>query len=242
MIKQDAIFQTKSPANSIPKDEYISYLLTLPRGTSRLEKLGESFVFPKNHILVKPGQKTQYCYVLKRGRVISYEYSSSGEERIYHFQEKNSIFLESNLLFDRPVPVGFKTVCTTEVIRINKVTLLKAIKADPQIALDIIESNSMKFFASMEQVRQFKSHNASWKICNLLLVFSQHYGVPYDDKILIQEKISQQLLSSMLGINRITAVRAIKELKDMALIEQINGFYCIRDIEKLKKHQQMLEI
>ena len=240
MTKQDSVFQTKAAAN-MPKDEIISYILTLPRGSSRLEKLGEPILFPKNHILVKAGQRTQYCYVLKKGRVITYEYSPSGEERIYHFQEKGSIFLESNLLFDRPVPVGFKTTCSTEVIRIDKTTLLKAIKTDPQIALHIIESNSMKFFASMEQVRQFKSYNASWKICNLLLVFAQHYGVPYDDKILIKEKISQQLLSSMLGINRITAVRAIKELKDMALIEQINGYYCIRDMERLKKHQQLMD-
>lgn len=240
MTKTDSVFQSKT-AQPIQKDEIISYLLTLPRGSSRPEKLGEHVSFPKNHVIVKAGQRTQYCYVLKNGRVITYEYASSGEERIYHFQEKDSLFLESNLLFDRTVPVGFKTTCPTEVIRIDKPTLLTAIKNNPEIALDIIESNSIKFFASMEQVRQFKSHNASWKICNLLLVFAQHYGVPYDGKILIMEKISQQLLSSMLGINRITAVRSIKELKDMALIEQINGYYCIRDIEKLKRHQSMLD-
>ena len=30
-------------------------------------------------------------------------------------------------------------------------------------------------------------------------------------------------------------VRAIKELREMGLIEQVNGFYCIRDKERMQK-------
>ena len=47
-------------------------------------------------------------------------------------------------------------------------------------------------------------------------------------------------MSNLLGINRITTVRGIKKLKDMGLLEQINGLYCIRDIERLKRHQRQL--
>jgi CRP/FNR family cyclic AMP-dependent transcriptional regulator len=108
------------------------------------------------------------------------------------------------------------------------------------LSMDIMESLSTKYLSAMEQVRHTNFHNAGWKICDLLLIFAEHYGVPYDGKILIKEKISQQLLSNLLGINRVTAVRAIKELKEMALIEQINGYYCIRSLEKLKRHQERM--
>ncbi|MGN0157851.1 MAG: Crp/Fnr family transcriptional regulator [Brotaphodocola sp.] len=240
MTRTDFVSRIKiTPA--VPKDEDFSYFLTLPRGSSRLDKLGEPISFPKNHVIVKAGQRTQYCYILKKGRVITYEYLPSGEERIYYFQGKNSLFLESNLLFDRVVSVGFRTTCPTEVIRIDKPTLLTSMNTNSELALDIMESISVKFFASMEQLRQFKNHNTLWNICGLFLVFAQHYGVLYDGKILITEKISQQLLSSMLGVNRITAVRSIKELKDLGLIEQINGYYCIRDIERLKKYQNSID-
>lgn len=224
----------------VPRAEFVTRLLRLPRGISRLEHLGQKKKVEKDYMLVEAGTVPKYCYIIKRGRVACYEYSISGEERIYNFNEDNSLLLESYLLFDTMVPVNFKTVLPTELICIDKETLLHAISTDSEICMDIMQSLHMKFNTSMEQIRHTNFHNASWKICDLLLMFADRYGVPYDGKVLIKEKISQQLLSNLLGINRVTAVRAIKELKDMSLIEQVNGYYCIRDIEKLKRHQNHL--
>lgn len=224
----------------VPHTEFVSRLLYLPRGIARLEKLGKKQQLPKNHILVRAGERTKYCYIVKQGRVAAYEYTLSGEERIYNFNEQNSLLLEANLLFDYVSPISFKTVKPSELVAVDKETLMETIYADPQVSMDVMESLATKFMSSMDQIRHANFHNAAWKICDLLLVFADRYGVPYDGKILIKEKISQQLLSNLLGINRVTAVRAIKELKEMALIEQINGFYCIRDLEKLKRHQERL--
>lgn len=223
-----------------PRVNLVSRLLYLPRGISRLEKLGTKKTFPKNHVLVQAGTRPRYCYIVKQGRVIGYEYSLTGEERIYNFNEKNSILCEANILFDWESPVSFKTVQPCELVCIDKETLVAAIERDPLISMDIMESMGTKFMSAMEQVRHASFHNAAWKICDLLLIFAEHYGVPYDGKILIKEKVSQQLLSNLLGINRVTAVRAIKDLKDMGLIEQINGYYCIRDKERLRRHQERL--
>lgn len=224
----------------VPRAEFVSRLLRLPRGISRLEKLGNKRTLPKDFMLVEAGEIPKYCFIVKTGRVVCYEYSVSGEERIYNFNENNSLLLESYVLFDTVVPVNFKTTLPSEIIYIDKETLLHAITTDAEICKDIMQSLHWKFNTSMEQIRHVNFHNASWKICDLLLMFAEQYGVEYDGKILIKEKISQQLLSNLLGINRVTAVRAIKELKDMALIEQVNGYYCIRDIDKLKRHQDRL--
>ena len=224
----------------VPQAEFVTRLLRLPRGISRLEKLGEERQVPKDHMLVEAGEIPKYCYIVKTGRVVCYEFSVGGEERIYNFNENNSLLLESYVLFDTVVPVNFKTTLPSKIVYIDKETLVKAISSDPQICMDVMQSMHLKFNSSMEQIRHANFHNASWKICDLLLMFAECYGVEYDGKVLIKEKISQQLLSNLLGINRVTTVRAIKELKDMALIEQVNGYYCIRDIDKLKRHQAHL--
>lgn len=54
------------------------------------------------------------------GRVISSEYSESGEERIYSVNEKGSLILEENLLFGYKVPVNIRTITETEVVRVMK--------------------------------------------------------------------------------------------------------------------------
>jgi CRP/FNR family transcriptional regulator len=221
--------------------EYPTRLLFLLRGMERLEKLGFPKRFSKNQIILKQGDPLEYCYIVKKGRIISFEYTATGEERVYNFMEEGSLLMEANLIANKPSPVSFKTTMQSELICIDRDSLLRAMEADHQISLDIIESISNKFFASMDQVRQNCSHNAAWKICNLLLIFADRFGVPYDGKILIKEKVSQQMLSNLLAINRITTVRIMKNLKDLALIEHINGYYCICDTGKLKRHQEMLD-
>jgi len=221
--------------------EYPTRLLYLPHGMKRFEKLGIQKNLMKNYVIIEPGQIPAYCFIVKKGRVISYEFTPSGEERVYNFMEEGSLCLEANVLVEKPVPIYFKTAMPSELICIDRAELLSAMASDPQLTFDVLESVSDKFLASMDQIREGYCHNATWKLCNLLFIFADRFGVTYDGKVLIKEKVSQQMLSNLLGINRITTVRIIKELKDLNLIEQINGYYCIRNIEKLKQHQNYFD-
>ncbi|NLI13544.1 MAG: winged helix-turn-helix domain-containing protein [Peptococcaceae bacterium] len=73
----------------------------------------------------------------------------------------------------------------------------------------------------------------------MLLILAENFGTCRDNRIMINLKVSQQMLSNLLGINRITTVKIIKEMNDLELIEQVNGFYCIRDIKKLRHYKQL---
>lgn len=218
-----------------------SFLIYLPRSLAHFEKWGEILFFPKNHILLEAGKKTEYCYVVKNGRVVSYEIMPDGEERIYHFYEKNSLFLEESALFGKPSLVGYQMACGTEVIRIHKNAMINAIQKDPKLALELVEASSIKFQSSMEQVRHVRNYNIPWMVCDLLLSLADYCGLSIGNKVLIQEKISQQTISSILGVNRITTVRAIKELKKRGLIEQVRGRYVIQSKAALIAYQQSVD-
>jgi CRP/FNR family transcriptional regulator len=43
-------------------------------------------------------------------------------------------------------------------------------------------------------------------------------------------------MANQIQANRVTIARNIRELKDLGLIEYINGYYCIRDVARLKRH------
>jgi CRP/FNR family transcriptional regulator len=179
--------------------------------------------------------------VVKSGRVVSFEYTERGNERIYNILEKNAILLEANMFTGKVIPVNFRTMLPSEIIYIGKETLLKAMASDPELNRDIIEALSLKFLASMDVIREIGAHNATWKICNLLLIFADEYGEPYDGKTLIGQAVSQQMISNLLGLNRITTVRIIKSLKNSGFIETINGHYCIRDEFQLKKYMDCVD-
>lgn len=215
------------------KTEYVSWLMYLPRGIERLKELGVKRTYPAEYLLAAAGDHTRYCYVILSGRVISSEYSESGEERIYSVNERNSLLLEENLLFDYEVPVNIRTTVPTELVCIDRNTLIESFQENSEIAVDVLQSLSMKLLSSVEQMKCMNEHSAMQKVCNLLLSFAERYGVEEDGYIVIREKLSQEYISSLLGINRITVVRVMKELKERGLVEKKKGYYCLHDIEQM---------
>ena len=57
----------------IPHAEFVTRLLRLPRGISRLEKLGQKKKLEKDYVLAEAGKIPKYCYIVKTGRVVCYE-------------------------------------------------------------------------------------------------------------------------------------------------------------------------
>lgn len=180
--------QECNTAVQMPHANFVSRLLYLPRGISRLEKLGQRKVFPKNHMLVQAGTKPNYCYIVKTGRVAAFETTVTGEERIYNFNESNSVLLEGNLLFDQESAVNFKTVQPSELVCITKEMLLKGIAHDPQLSMDIMESLSTKFLSAMEQVRHTNFHTPAGRFAICCLYLQSTTGFPMTGKYLSKKR------------------------------------------------------
>ncbi len=206
-----------------------------------IEEIGTRVNLPKGHILLEADVVPQCCYFILQGQVRTYEYTLSGMEKIYNIHEEGSFILEANMLARHAPPVAFETMTPVVLLKITREDLIKRIYIEPEVSLEIISSLSNKFLSSMEQLREMTHHDVLWQVCNLLITFADKHGEDYDGKILINETISQQKLANMLGVNRITLARAIKRLKEMRLIDLVNGFYCIRDMENLKEFMESEE-
>lgn len=223
------------------ENEISTFLWSFGFNSTSVMSLGNEVIIPKNTIIHSADEIPEFAYYVLSGKIISYEYTASGNERIYAVSTKGSMVLDDSLVTQKPIPVYFKTTRDTRAIKIARNSMINAIASDPDFALAIIHSTSEKLLSAMEIIRQTSSTSAAWKVCKLLLTYAKQYGTPYDNKILISEKISQQNIANLLGINRITTLRVMKDLKDMGLIEQINGLYCIRDEENLKRHMDFIE-
>lgn len=214
-----------SESFSLP--DYPSRVFRQCAGWQRLLELGKHVFFPPNHILVHPGDTIDYCYVVVQGRVISMEYTPDGSEHIFNLFEEGSIFLESNLLIDTPAAVHFRTAAPTELVRIDRASMRKAMAADFELVEFVMASMSYKYYSAMDQLRENYSHDAMWKVYNLLLIFAANFGRPRGTWTMIDLKLSQQMLSNFLGINRVTIGKVISELKQMELVQIVNGYYCV---------------
>ena len=197
--------------------------------------------YPKNHVLLERDRVPDRFYIVKRGTVAGYEELENGNELICYVMETNAMLLEANVLLSRPSPVSFRTLEASDLLSISREKLLETVNAEPRALFALFWSVSDKFLEAMDELGEAKSRGAEWRLCELLLEFAARYGAAYDGKVLIHKRINIQLLTQILGINRSTTVRSMRTLRDLGLIEHINGFYCVRSVEALRRHQELLE-
>ena len=206
----------------------------------RFRELGEILELPKNYILNEAGEVPDCCYYIEQGQVVSYEYTLSGGEHVFSSNNAGVMILVPSMVITHELTLNFKTSRPSRLIRIRRKVLYDILAEEPEIAADFIYLLSARLISTIEQFRERGSHNVTWRVCNLLLSMAELRGVEYDGKVLIQEKISQQDMANRLQANRVTVARVIRDLKDYGLVEVINGFYCIRDIDQLKRHMHRI--
>lgn len=217
------------------------HLMYSPRDSSRLEKLGSPVTISAGYEIDCSETVPDHCYLVKSGRIACYELSYSGEQRIYNIMLPGSIFLEECVIYSRPCPILFRAIEESELVRIDRCDLIRAFKKDIDIVMDICESLSVKFLSSMEHLRFGPQQSASWKICRLLAIYAMQYGKPADDgSITINEKLSQQMMADILGMNRITVTRKLKELRELNLVSSSGGHFIIHSMKDLEAYMSII--
>ena len=221
------------------KDNY--HILHINRGIERFEKIGTQKKYPKGYRFDFTDRSPDSFFVIKTGQIIAYEISHDGKYRVYNIMANGSLFLEEYTLFSLPCPVTFETVMDSEIIEVNRCDLVRAMKTDIDLVLDVMESLSEKFVSSMEQLRLGPRQDAEWKICRMLLSYANTYGIRHDNGILITQKVSHQMIADLLGMNRVTVSRKLKELAEQGLIDSVNSRIFIPDIEAISSHMHHME-
>jgi CRP-like cAMP-binding protein len=197
-------------------------------------------ILPKDTVILKAGDIPDCCYYIEWGQVISYEYNAQGTERVFSTNDAGSLMLVPSMIIVHPVTLNFRTTRESKLLQIDNQRLFDLIASEPDVAADFIYMLSGQLISTIEQYRESGNYSVKWRLCNLLINLAKQKGVEYDGKVLIQEKVSQQTMANQIQANRVTVARIIRELKDLGHIEYINGYYCIRDLERLKRHMDRL--
>ena len=205
----------------------------------RLERIGSPVDAPKHFRLFSAGELPDCCYLIKEGRVISFEYTNTGRQNVFSRtgpNEPDSLIVLPAMLLRRRLALSFMTEMPSELIHIRRENLLDAISLDPSLAIGIMNILSAKFLMVYEEFFA-ESRAAPWRLCNLLLSLADRYGEAHDAGVLIKLKYSQQMMADRLRMNRTTVADIIRELKDAGLIERVNDYYCIRSVDRLRRYR-----
>jgi len=218
-----------------------THLFCYDKNMDFLTALGEEIRLPKHRTLLSPNTAPKYCYYVLSGRIIRCGFTAMHEEVIYDSFGEGALIFELEALLDRKLKTIFKTATPCVLIQIPPDALLEEISTNKSSMLQFLEYLASVRLHGNRQARETSLQCVEWKICKLLLTFAEQYGENYDGKIRIKEKITQETLGKMLNISRGSVVRTFKELRDLNLLEQVNGYYCIRSVEQMRRYMDKID-
>ena len=171
-------------------------------------------------------EKSNYVYILKKGRAKVYSLTTNGYKYLEHIYGEYELFGELEVFINKPTLSFVEALEPCEVLKIPKHSFLEWLKHDCDFSLYINIQLSQKMYDSCVNTKVNIVYPLKYKLLFFLFRFSSEHNLNTIHKDIVIEGIGSNIRS----VNRI-----IKELSVDNIIEYNKGYIKIIDFNKLVK-------
>lgn len=211
--------------SSLEKDELNKIAFTMSHLT-----------FNKGDILCIEGQESPKLFILSSGSIKLSKLTPEGKEQILHILKEGEFFGESNLFDDDTITNFTATVLEkTNVCIMSKDNFNEILSKNPKISFKIISQLNKRLMEAENIAMNLATNDIHSRIANMILDFSEKYGVKSNDGIIIRLPVSREGMGNYCGITRETISRKLPIFEDIGAIKiKGNKTIIVQDLDKLK--------
>jgi len=167
----------------------------------------------KGEFLFCQGDIADTVYIVKEGNFKLIRTTENGDEAIMQIVGPGEILGESALFRSGTNhPVAAIAMEESKVCSIDRKSLEKIVKIEPDLAWQMIESLGNRLHNTWEQLTESNTQNAREKVLNLLVRLAQEHGEPCPQGQYIKIRLTQQEIASLVGVSRVMVSQVINDL------------------------------
>lgn len=185
--------------------------------------------FAKGDTIFNAGDKADRLYLVLSGWVRLNRTTRDGEDAIVGLFTRGELFAEAAMFLSRGFPAAAQAGAPTRLLAIDARIMLEAIRRDPELALGMLASMSIKMKALVEQITLNRMKSTHERVAEFLLsLCTRESGrevldLPYEKK----------LIATHLGMTPESFSRALARLREAGV--KIEGSTTvIGDVGKLR--------
>lgn len=176
--------------------------------------------YKKDNIIVSEGNKRNFIYIVKSGKVKLYKSSKDGRQSILDIHGPDSILGLAILFNDRPNPSTVMTIEDSTVCLIKTSDLEEIMFKNPSLAINAFKIVSGRLLSTQEKIKNLTLDDSYLKVVKLLLNLSRKHGVQISkDSRKIDLNLTRSELASFIGISRETLSRTLGQLSKEDMID-----------------------
>lgn len=199
-----------------------------PLSTMRTAKKGANVFFQ--------GEIPRKGMLVRDGVVRAYMITSTGEERVVALYGKGDIFPLPWLLGETPNTLFYyDTVAETRLMTFSKEDFFAAISKNPETMSAMLRFMGNQYTSLLLRLTGLEQSRAVEKIGFTLYYLLFRFGVEKKPGVYtINVKLSQLMISNLVGLTRESSTKNLKVLKDKGVIDYTSSTYTV---DKLKLEQ-----
>ena len=189
--------------------------------------------FGPKDIIFTPGDPDDQLYFLLSGTVRLYKIYGDYKEATTALLKDGGVFGKLSLVEGRWQDVFAEAVTESRVAGIQKTSLERVIKRDPEFALRLFSSLSERLRQSDEVIESLLHREVSTRLATLLMNLSDRFGE--GDGTLIGVRLTHQDLANMIASTREAVSKVMSEFQREGVIEARSRRIAVLDRGALAK-------
>ncbi|MGE3610256.1 MAG: Crp/Fnr family transcriptional regulator [Bacteriovoracaceae bacterium] len=202
-----------------------------------LSEVSESKVmnsYKKGQTIFFQGNPSFGLYCINKGKVKVSKIGADGRESIVRIAGPGDVIGHRSLFSDENYAATATVLEDAAICFMDKKYILKALEAEPTIALNLIERLSKEMGKAEARSAALSHKNVRERLAELFLMLMKSYGeTEKDGRTRLDIKLTREEIASMIGTANETVIRFISEFKDEDIIEQEGKTIFIKNENKL---------
>lgn len=174
------------------------------------------------------GDTEKKLYLLLSGSVKGALLSEEGNEAIIDLVGTGQWFGGLNIVDNRPHSYSAVALEPTLCMSFDGNLIKRIVDANPVFYREVANLLCERLRAQLNWTEE----NLLWPVKKRIVIrmenMASRCGTPFEDGLIIQTRISQDVLASMLGVTRQTLNKELRELKQSGVIRKIGSHYWIK--------------
>jgi CRP/FNR family transcriptional regulator, global nitrogen regulator len=187
-------------------------------GSNSFPPIAETF--ERGKTIFFPGDPAERVYFLLKGAVKLSRVYESGEEITVALLRENSVFGILSLITGQKSDRFYHAVAFTAVellsAPIDRVE--QALRENPELSMLMLRGLSSRILQTEMMIETLAHRDMGSRLVSFLLILFRDFGVPTNEGIRIDLKLSHQAIAEAIGSTRVTVTRLLGDLRDKEMI------------------------
>lgn len=189
--------------------------------------------YPKNQILLFPGEEASKIFHIVEGRVSQYSISYRGDEIVVNTFKPPAFFPMSMAINHVPSKFFYKTETTTTMRLAPVVDVLAFVQSEPDVAYNLLSRVYIGIESVLERMVHLMSGTAKSRLIFELVIEFKRFADKAANAGYLE--VNEASIASRTGLSRETVSREMKHLKTKKLVAIESGKIYITDLAALEK-------